>query len=166
MSIIVQEEYAMGSKIAKIIKMIAIIIWVLGLIAGISAGLAGTSPYSYYYDRSFNSFNILNMLLIWVVFFIAGIFYFAFGELLDNVVALRKNAAEQLRLMSRNQNTSPPIMPAANPHASSEWQMERSEYPKREMKRPENGFIICPHCGQLQDDTNHACPVCGARFID
>jgi|AGTN01.3.fsa_nt_gi hypothetical protein len=90
----------MNSTVAKIIKIIAVIIWVLGFILGIVNGIA-VSGYSYLRE---NSFNVWMMLLYWVMFFIIGIFYFAFGELLENVAGLRYETRALLRDMKINDN--------------------------------------------------------------
>ena len=85
----------MRSSVAKIIKIIAIIIWVLGFIVGIVMGSAGSvAGYSYS-----GSFSFWTMLLYWIG--VMGVFYYAFGELVENVAELRGETAERLDRMTQ-----------------------------------------------------------------
>jgi len=82
------------SKIGTAVKVLAIFIWLCGLICGLIPELQHILVGGY-------EFNFGGMLLIWGIFFVSGLIYYAFGELIDNVYALRHQTDTQLKEMYR-----------------------------------------------------------------
>jgi hypothetical protein len=106
-------------KIAKILKVVVIVEWVLGFILGILAGISGgyVSLYNDYADSFSRSFSFWPAIIIWIFFFLTGIFQFGFAVLLENVAIMRHRNEEQLYYLtgavqrldsSRNQVTTSP----------------------------------------------------------
>ena len=82
----------MYSKIGTAVKVSALIIWFCGLICGLIPELQHILVGGY-------DFNFWGMLLIWGIFFVSGMIYYAFGELIDNIYALRHQTDTQLKEM-------------------------------------------------------------------
>ncbi len=149
----------MHSRVSRIIKIIAIVIWVLGFIVGIVMGSAGVSLYSYGSD-----FNGWIMILYWIIFFIMGVFYYAFGELVENVAALRNETSQQLGQMSgvmaqmaNLMQARLPAAPAAPASPSAQPAAPRpAEYSRQAAE------LSCPACGGVIPSGEKACPWCGA----
>lgn len=151
----------MRSNIAKILRVLAIIIWILGFILGIVTGSAGSID-SFSYERTFNFWVTL---LYWVMFFIIGVFYYAFGELVENVSELRGDTTERLDRMNDTLSRMATMMEIMGKSiiamSSSRTAKEGISSESEPSSDAIPDYLFCPKCGNVVRSGSRACPNCG-----
>ena len=75
----------MGSVIARMIKVVAVITWIGGFICGFIPAFQ-----SLFSGDMRQNFNFGLMLLVWIMYFLLGLFTYGFAEIIDNLAILRK----------------------------------------------------------------------------
>ncbi|MCB0911810.1 MAG: hypothetical protein KDB60_09380 [Propionibacteriaceae bacterium] len=171
----------MSSKVAGIVKGLAVVVWVLGALAGFSVLSFPGVP---------GNMGFMAMVVVWAYFFLAGIFTYAYGELLENVAETRTNTAKQLEVGARQADLlarlaatltqlerghgiedapAPAVDPVAGemPPEAGSAAADAAASPAV-LRRTDAGALLrtCPACGLEQPATRKRCWGCGAGFSE
>lgn len=176
-----RQDSRMASKVAGIVKGLAAAVWGVGALGGLVVGTVG-------FPSANGSVSVITMLAIWVSAFLSGVFYYAFGEILENVAEIRSNTARQLEISARQAEAISRLLAGAAPtrdeHAPSQARGREgglaaaADTPisspadpiitltTADLRTTDSGatLLTCPSCGLEQPAARKRCWRCAAAF--